>query len=48
MAWIAVLITVFLVVGLRRKETAGSRHLVIFLAAALTLLVVYLQPAAPK
>ena len=48
MAWIAFLVTVFLIVGLRRKETAGSRHLVILVVAALTLLVVYLQPAAPR
>jgi len=46
MAWVGVLLLLYLVVGLRRRETAGARHVFIAVATALVLAVVYLQPAA--
>ena len=42
MAWVAGLIGVFLVVGLGRRASSPTRHLVVVLAATVTLSLVFL------
>lgn len=48
MAWVFFLIALFIWVGLRKRETAGSSHVFILVVTALTLLVVFLLPSTPK
>jgi hypothetical protein len=43
MAWVAGLIGIFLVVGLARRASTSTRHLVVALAATVALSVVFLS-----
>lgn len=46
MSWIAVLITAYILLGLRARQLRGSTHLIILGVTALTLGLVLLRPVA--
>jgi hypothetical protein len=41
MAWLAVLVAVFMFLGLRDRTTGGSTHLTIIVVSCLTLAIVF-------
>jgi uncharacterized membrane protein YkgB len=45
-SWIAVLITVYILLGLRARQLRGSTHLIILAVTAVTLGFVLLRPVA--
>ena len=47
-AWMAFLVSMFLVLGFRARTLRGSTHLTILLLIALTLGVVFMQPMSAK
>ena len=47
MPWIAVLVVLYLVLGLRDRSKADSTHLTLLVATAVVLAVVFFLPVTP-